>query len=41
MKLTFFDGSEIKDYESIHFKATENNHIIQIHWVQNLKYSIE
>lgn len=34
-----FDGSEIKNYESIHFKATENKDTVQIQWVQNLKFT--
>ena len=35
-----FDGKQIADYESIHFKAIESNDKITINWVQNLKYEI-
>lgn len=39
-KETFvFDGEAIRKYESIHFKATENNDKVQIQWVQNLKFT--
>lgn len=33
-----FSGSEIAPYESIHFKAVENNGIVAINWVQKLKF---
>lgn len=36
-----FDGSIIKEYESIHFKASENDGKIQIQWVQNIQFTKE
>lgn len=34
-----FDGKEIANYESIHFKAIEADGQVTIKWVQNLKYN--
>lgn len=31
-----FDGKEIAEYESIHFKATEIKEKVEIKWVQNI-----
>ena len=39
-KTYVFEGKQIADYESIHFKAIESNEKVIINWVQNLEYEI-
>jgi hypothetical protein len=33
-----FEGKEIASYESIHFKAEETTGIVNIQWIQKLKF---
>ncbi len=33
-----FEGNEIADYESIHFKAGERDGTVKINWVQALEF---
>ena len=35
-----FDGKDIADYESIHFKAEEAGGKVTINWVQKLNYKM-
>lgn len=39
-KTYVFDGKQIADYESIHFKAIVSNEKVIINWMQNLEYEI-
>jgi hypothetical protein len=35
-----FDGKQVENYESIHFKANENKGNVSIDWVQKLEYQL-
>jgi len=33
-----FEGKQIGEYESLHFKAEESNGIVSINWVENIAF---